>query len=315
MLRVAIGPQVPLPSWNWVGFDLARELAKYFDVLPFESQIPDCEVLIAVKFLAPQMFGRAKVIYLPIDAFVAPQAIEGAAELLKRCAAVGCHAQPLMGCLQPYADRLFFVEHHAKYLLDVVPAYKERGFVLWIGAFEHLPYLLKWHQQHPLPVPLVILTNVDDPRSRKQGFALAQKLDVPLDLSERHLNGHQLVAWCSRAQRELMKQAKAAVDIKGGPWLGENQWHQQMKPPTKAQQWVLSGIPLAVNRDSHSFDYFHKRGLNLATPDDQQRWLSREYWQETKRFAEKHLGELSLEKIGLQFRDLIRQICDAPAAQ
>jgi hypothetical protein len=308
MLRVAIGPQLPLASWNWVGFDLARELSRYFKVDVFEKRSPQCDVLIAVKHLVPEMVKSAKVIYLPIDVFSSPSEVERAAGLLGECAAVGCHAAPLMEVIRPKARRVFLIEHHAKFSLRLMPEFKERGFVLWIGAFEHLPYLLTWHARTPLPYPLVLLTNVNDERSRKQGFSLAHKLEVPMDLSEHHLNGHRLVPWCEQAQLKLMQEAKAAIDIKGGCWLGGDQWHQQMKPPTKAQQFVLSGIAVALNRDSHSFDYFQRRGLTLASPDERDRWFSRDYWMETQEFAQRRREEFSLKTIGEQMCRIIEEI-------
>jgi hypothetical protein len=308
MLRVAIGPQLPLPSWNWVGFDLTRYLSQYFEVLPFESTPRPCDVLVAVKFLAPQMLDAAPVLYLPIDFFPYPAAIEQSAGWLRRCAAIGCHAEPLLPYFRPYCSRVFHLEHHAKYSLDVIPTYKKRGFVLWIGAFEHVPYLLKWHQARPLPSPLVLCTNVDAPHSRKGGFALAHKLDVPMDLTEMHLNGHRVFPWRERIQRQLMLEARAAVDIKGGRWLGDSYWHQEMKPPTKGQQFVTSGIPFAVNQDSHCHAYFQSRGLTLATPDDRERWLSRAYWEETKRYAEAYRPQLSLENVGRKLQSVIASL-------
>jgi hypothetical protein len=149
---------------------------------------------------------------------------------------------------------------------------------------------------------------VHDERSRKLGFAIAQHLGVPMYLSKFQLNGHRLYPWSERTQRQLMSQAKAAIDIKGGPWLGAENWHQQVKPPTKGQQFVCSGIPFAVNRDSHCFDYFRSRGLLLATPDDPTRWFSHAYWEETKRFAESYRPQLSLEAVGLALKPLIESL-------
>lgn len=319
MLRVAIGPQVPLPSWNWIGFELARELAKYFDVrvFPWEAvpNPPACDVLLAVKLVHSRLLDAARVLYLPVDNYVSPAALEGEAPLLSRCAAIGCHAEPLVPLMSRYCRQVFFLDHHAKFALPELAPYKERGFVLWVGAFEHVPYLLAWCRQNPLPLPLVIQSNFNDLRSRNQAAILARQLGITLKLTQTQLNGHRLVPWFEVPQRQLMQEAKAAIDIKGGPWLGQlsgsasmDYWQQQLKPPTKAQQFVCSGIPLAVNRDSHTFKYYRKRGLELTQPQEVQRWLSREYWEQTQAFARECRPQLTLERIGVCVRDQILAI-------
>jgi hypothetical protein len=301
MLRVAIGPELPVPSWNWVGFDLVRELSKYFQVEAFQNAIPECDVLIAVKNLPREIHAAStpKIIYLPIDRYPTRSAIELDAPFLSRCSAIGCHAEPLMPFFQPFCPNLFFIEHHTKYSLKVPSPFKERGFVLWVGAFENVPYLLKWLELHPLPARLVLLSNAHQPRSREVGFALAEQLQVKVNLTETHLNGHVIYPWSERMQHQLLLRAKAAIDIKGGPWLGEECWGQQMKPPTKGQKFVTSGLPFAMHRDSHAFRYFVKRGFELATPDDATRWFSRSYWEETRQFASRLAPELTLESVGL----------------
>ena len=182
MLRVAIGPLVQLPSWNWIGFEL-RELSKYFGVQVFTwedaAKPPACDILLAVKFLHRRFLEVAKVLYMPVDLYASPAAVE------LQCAAAGavfgdwCHAEPLLPLFGRHCRQVFFVEHHAELALPELASYKERGFVLWVGAFEHVPYLLAWCQRHPLPLPLVIQSNPGDPRSREQAAKLGISLACP----------------------------------------------------------------------------------------------------------------------------------------
>jgi len=316
MLRVAIGPQLPLASWNWVGFDLARELAKYFDVAPFSQRpgtlaLNPCDVVVVVKSLEAAFFRGAKVLYFPIDHYTSLSAIEQDAGLLERCSAIGCHSAALVPVFRRRCARVFAIDHHAKFALDTLAPYRHEGPILWIGAFEHVPYLLAWCQRWPLPLPLVICTNVGHVWGRQQAAALARRLGVPLRPTATTLNGHKLVPWCERGQRELLRQAKAAIDIKGGPWLGTDFWWQQVKPPTKAQQFVASGIPLAMNPDSHSAAYFQSCGLTLASPREPDRWLSRPYWDETQRCAAVLRPQWTLEAVGLQAKAQIEALVGA----
>ena len=132
-------------------------------------------------------------------------------------------------------------------------------------------------------------------------------------LTQTHLNGCRIFPWFEVPQRQLMQQAKAAIDIKGGAWLGTGNnapdyWQQQVKPPTKGQQFVCSGIPLAINKDNYCCDYFKARGLELAGPEEPDRWLSRDYWEQTRRLAEALRPQLTLERIGVCVRDQILTI-------
>jgi hypothetical protein len=177
-----------------------------------------------------------------------------------------------------------------------------------VGAFEYVPYLLKWLESHPLKAPLCILSNAHEQRSRSWGRALAEALKVPLHCTATHLNGHAIFPWSEQRQHELLREAKAAIDIKGGPWLGYSCWPQQTKPPTKGQKYVTSGVPFAVNADSHTHDYFQKRGFDLAVPENEARWFSHEYWEETARFAASYRASLTLEAIGLGVKNLVESV-------
>jgi hypothetical protein len=305
MLRVAIGPQVALPSWDWVGFELARELARYFEVEVFERTVPKCDVLVAVKFIDSQMFNGCKVIYLPVDYYIQPNKIEQDKQLLAKCAAIGCHSHALIPFFRPHCSSVFPMEHHAKYALQEVLPFNPKGFVLWIGAVEHVPFLLKWLQTHPVSRPLVILSNTGSKSSWQLAISLAQRLDVKLEISGPQLNGYPMHPWSPRRQMQLMRQATAALDIKGGLWLGHEFWQQQMKPPTKSQQFVCSGIPFAINPGCESHAYFDRLGFNLASPLDEPRWFSHEYWCETRRAAEIIKPKLTLEAVGNQMKHQI----------
>ena len=80
------------------------------------------------------------------------------------------------------------------------------------------------------------------------------------------------------------------------------------KPAAKAQQYVASGVPVAVNSDSYSAEYFLTRGFEVASPDDTDRWLSREYWEETHAAGERLRAATSLEAVAARYRELIESL-------
>lgn len=301
MLKVAIGPESRAPSWHWVGFDLARELSKYCDVSVYLDQIPPCDVVLAIKKCPRdgEFHPERKVIYFPIDQYMSPDAIIQDADRLRKCSAIGSHSARLLPYFRPFCNNVFLIDHHAKFSLWPPAKFREDGFILWIGAFQYVPYLLKWLEKHSLDKDLVLLTNPASRAAARFAHELSGRIDVRLNVSDRFINGFPMERWCERRQLELMQEAKAGLDIKGGPWLsGVDWWHQLTKPPTKGQQFISSGIPFAINSDSSCTQYFQSRNFAVASPLDQDRWLSYEYWQETRRQAENLRGPLSLERIG-----------------
>ena len=51
MKRLAIGPVTSAPTWQWVGAGMAPELARYYDVTPFDdfSAISDADAVLIIK--------------------------------------------------------------------------------------------------------------------------------------------------------------------------------------------------------------------------------------------------------------------------
>ena len=101
-----------------------------------------------------------------------------------------------------------------------------------------------------------------------------------------------------------MRECKAAIDLKQ-----LNIFNQYYKPPTKAQKYVTSGIPFAINPGSYSEEYFRARGFQVASPVEPERWLSRSYWEQTRKFGLELRASTSLEAVGKRYRDLIDHGC------
>jgi hypothetical protein len=56
---VAFGPAMPgWGSWEWVGVDLANELARYYRTVHFQgTAVPDCDAVVIVKHALPNDLG------------------------------------------------------------------------------------------------------------------------------------------------------------------------------------------------------------------------------------------------------------------
>jgi hypothetical protein len=147
-----------------------------------------------------------------------------------------------------------------------------------------------------------ILTDIDNHRARDRARVLAADIGTPFVISQvgPTAGGYAIETWSERRQEEMMRECKAALDAKA-----TNRFNQYYKPPTKAQQFVASGIPFAVNPESYSAEYFRARGFNVASPVDVDRWFSRQYWEETQDWSRWLRAEASLDAVGVRYRSLL----------
>ena len=309
--RLAIGPALHHGSWAWVGADMVDSLARHYEVevFPDLDDLPPCDVAVVVKnqALGPKAEEIARrgtrIVYLPVDFYETEEQLHADAALLSACSAVVIHCERLRPVMEAYCGNVWPIDHYNKYGLDPPAAYRRDGFILWVGQFHYLPYLLEWACACPLPLPLVLLSNPERPRTVRRGREVAARLGIDIELSDGSVNGYRLVTWSPDAQRSLMAEAKAAIDIKGA-----DSFEQITKPPTKAQKYVMSGLSLSVNADSYSYDYLRGRGLQPATPDDVERWFSEEYWRETNALGRRLREELTLEAVAGTLRSYIERV-------
>jgi hypothetical protein len=310
---VAFGRVRDKPSWGWVGFDVARELSKHYDVVLYDSRSrpPPCDVLFLVKkrptdlFVERALRNGAKLVYCPIDEYDGTEQIAADAAFLGTCTAVVVHCERLVPLLRSHCPDVRFVEHHARYALDEMVGYKDRGYLLWIGGCQYVPFLLAWLERHPIPHELKILSDFanDNARvlAREHADAVGVRLEISADTTA--VAGHRVYRWSEERQRQMMRECRAALDVKATRFF-----NQRHKPPAKAQQYVVSGVPLAVNADSYSAEYFRGRGFDVASPLEVERWLSREYWEETRVAGEQLRGATSIEAVAAHYRQLIESI-------
>lgn len=287
--KIAIGPAGTAPSWDWIGVRTARSLDDSFEVELFDdfNTLPDVSIIMIVKHRPPRQFIEGAVergirlAYLPVDRYQTTEEIEADALFLAACDSVLSHSRGLLPYLELHARQVGFIEHESIYALESLAEFRPEGFVLWIGACEHLPHIIGWLEQNEAGADIKLLTNYKNKAARMEAHMRARRMGISLNFQDGTINGHETVLWSEVAQEHLMRTCKAAIDIKGADF------NQATKPPTKAQQFIASGIPFSCNTDSSVAAYLKWRGFDVADAGDWDRLLSRDYWVETRAFAPK----------------------------
>jgi hypothetical protein len=323
-LAVALGPEMPgWGTWEWVGLDVAGELKKYFRVSTFSAWgRPEADVVVVVKHAPPLEWMdamRGRVVYAPVDYYQSPGDIDRDGAMLRRCACVVVHCERLRRYFEPYA-RVCYLDHHVKYGVRPVgdsEATKQKnlgeknrgvdfsvgdfsasGPILWTGVRTNIPALAEWVNRHPLPGELIVLTTPEDPgrvpRAGEYGFRDEARV--------------RIVVWRPEEQTAVMAGARAALDIKGEDFASRH------KPATKAVDFIAAGLPLAMNPGTAAGEWLAGMGFDVVSPLDTERWLSREYWEETRRFGAVLRELLSLERVGRRWRNVILSVVRAEIA-
>jgi len=292
-IHVAIGPITQRASWKWLGPHLAESLAESCTVHFFHRhELPLSDVVIFIKERPELPLQRAldnacQIIYMPVDFYRSQAQLEADAPFFARCSGLLVHSRRLGELLVRHDaglnPKITYVDHPNLYGLTSKPPFRHHGDLLWIGDLLNLPYLLRWRESVELPYELKILSNAR--RTSIGGMAmtlaLARRLGVKLVVSSDRINGIPLHEWSAAAQHRMMAGSKAALDIKGG----EQDFSQFTKPPTKGQQFIVSGISFAANSSSAISQDLLQSGFEVADVGDQDRWFSHEYWQHTRAFS------------------------------
>lgn len=314
MKTVALGPEKDVPSWNWIGFDMCRELAKYYNVVTYESleKPPEADIILCIKqrvtdgFLGECKSRKRKFVFVPVDFYQNIRHFRSDGHFFSKCDMIMVHCERTLNLFRPYLRNYHFVEHNNKYMLPEVAPYKEKGYILWVGGCQYTAYLVKYLRDNPIKHEIKILTDIGNGRARQAAAIIANEIEMPqfkINKDAETLFGMEVHRWSERLQFEMMSECKAAIDIKMA--VGSGNFNQYHKPPTKAQKYIASGIPFAVNIDSYSHQYFKDRGFDVCQPNNPGRWLSKPYYDETVKFASKLRETTSLEAVGLRYKELI----------
>lgn len=248
------------------------------------------------------MSKSSKVVYCPIDFISTEEHMESLGWLFRGCHALAVHCERLVGHLSRFNSRITFVEHHDKYSVPC-SGYKREGYVLWVGGFQYVPYLLDYLARNAINQKIRILSDIGNQTAVNAARRNARSIGLELSLKDGSANGFEVVPWSKAEQSRMLSECKAALDVKL-----DGDFNQSTKPPTKAQKYVCSGIPVAVNPGCYSGEYFKNRGLELPPPTDERRWLSEDFHSETVAFSKSLRDRLSLRSVSETYLAIFREV-------
>jgi hypothetical protein len=269
----------------------------YFQTIQFSAwEVPQANVVVLVKHSPglnwiERVAQCAAVLYCPVDFYGSTADIDADGPMLRHCTRILLHCERLRRYFEPYAP-VEVMDHHVKFAAPLREAFLPDGYFLWVGVRSNLPPLVAWINRHPLPGDLRVLTNLENPQLDPSPAQFGFRPDRPVRIEN----------WSPERQLELTAGARAALDIKGSDFRSRH------KPPAKAIDFIASGVPLAMNPDSSPVEHLARMGFVVPSPLDLDRWLSRAYWEETRRFGAALRELLSLERIGLRYRYIIEEV-------
>ncbi len=295
---MAFGPDAPgWGSWDWIGSDTCSGVKSIFDTQVFQPwEAISADVVVIIKHRPAyawmkQTASRSRLIYTPVDAYSSIADIDADATWLHQCCRIVVHGERLRKYFASYAP-VEYLDHHVKFVAPIRDEFQPVGNLLWIGVRSNLAPLVRWVNENPLPLPLDVLTNLEDPDC----------VPTPSEIGFNGKTQSRIHHWSPERHVAMTAAARAALDIKGDDFRARH------KPPAKAIDFIASGVPLAMNQDSSSVEHLARMGFEVADPRDIDRWLSREYWEETRRFGAAIRELLSLERVARRWKRIIDDV-------
>lgn len=291
--RLAFGPETHWASWDWIVEPLRPHLQRWYEISTWGDAPPrEADVIVCLKFLPDNnelaaVSERAKVIYCPVDIYGTSHEIDADACRLLECARIVVHNHRLPRYFAPYGP-VSCLDHQVRFVNARPMRPRPNGPILFVGIRGNLPPLVEWVGKHPLPAPLLILTDADE----------AGHVPTPVQLGL-DPQSTSVERWTSEIHLKRISEARAAIDIKGSDFRARH------KPAAKAVDFIAAGLPLAMNADASAVEYLADWGFEVADPRDVERWLSASYRDETVRLGAALRELLSVERIAWRFRQIV----------
>jgi len=309
MCSVYFGPVRPLPSWYWVGHDVAECLRPYFDIRYFTSseEIASGSVVFWVKAppkseeCAKLMDKRLKIIYLPVDQYGSESELAAHTPFHLACKLIVVHLKSMRALFPGLPVQV--VDHYNKFGIDM--KYRDpTDLPLWIGGYQYLPYVIYYLRQQGIDTPVNVLTDHRTPSAITAACRLGHRLEIDADFSNpASLQRLKIYEWNEARQAEMLRTCSSAFDYKH-----VEDFNQRFKPPTKLQKYAVSGIPLAINRDSQLHAHMLEDGINLCSFADTETLTSPRYSGEVAEYGAELAQRLRIDFIATRYVEFVESL-------
>lgn len=308
---IAIGPLVGLPSSNWVGEDVAnyllRQNVKIQKFSDFNTPIATKYIIVvklmpSVKWLLDKADAGIKVLYAPVDIFHSYYVYWQYKERLKLFSGFLVHNDRVGDLVAKTAPAPQFpIEHYLKYQVEHDSRIPKQKALLWIGHLEYIPSLLYFVKKRSLNLRIRALTDLEKlPAYENYLEKSLHKIRIPYTVANKTEDGAVICGlyveqWSEQKQADLMKSCVAAFDTK------IDSFAYDLKPPTKAQQFIYNKLPFACSESSYSFKYFKQHGLQVAKLTELEYLLSNQYREKVERFCDAERWRVDIKIVGASY--------------
>lgn len=307
-MEIYFGPVRNVPSWYWVGQDIAEFLSSRHQIRYFRTvaDIPSDAAVFWVK--CPLENGacaeiekkRLRIAFFPVDTFLSDEHFAKCQQFIDACRLIVVHSRSLAHFFP--RQRVHFVDHYNKYGISSTDRRPDRT-LLWIGGFQYFPYVFRYVLEHKLHAvnDIIYLTDSKSPNGIAAANRLGKELGLGWDFSDMaSLSDFSVVEWSESVQHQLLTSCRGAFDCKDS-----HDFNQVHKPPTKLQKFVCSNIPCAINSSS---TLRSSMGFEVCDILDQDRWFSRDYQLLIEEFGHTFRTNFSLSAIGNKYLQFAEEI-------
>ena len=309
MKNVYFGPEKNVPSWYWVGKDIAENFPRQINVKYFKKieEINNDSIVFWIKNpLSSEKVNfvrnkNLKVVYFPIDTYNNEAEIKRDQEFIGKCKLIVLHSENMKDFFNK--SNIKYVDHYNKFGING-NLRKPNGEFLWIGGYQYFPYIYQYLLESKNKLQINILSDYKCESAVKAANKLSEKLKLNIDFSNIHnFKDLKIFEWNESKQKELLLSCEGAFDYKH-----VDEFNQKYKPPTKIQKYISSFIPTAVNKQSFSYSYMKRVGLDMCDLTQIDILKSKKYKDEIRKFGESISCSLTKEAITKKYMEFLEWV-------
>jgi hypothetical protein len=313
--HVTAGPKINNPSFYWVICDVieyiksksdefefsifsnTKNIPQQADIVIFSKRIPNAYEIVKLK--------DKKLVYIPIDHYNSKFELWSERSILRTFDAVLLHNNNLIKYL-PNSIKCYHIDHYAKYIIKREQTIKDK--LLWIGVNEYLAITLRYLIDHNIkPDDIILLSDIQNIRKNwgkikdqfiKNGLEYYEITDNETLIVEQYDIGQ----WTEEKQKRYLATCKACIDIKN------NSFRHLLKPATKCQLHVSSGIPQFVNDQHPGLALLRVQSIYLKRIEDIHTMSKDEIEEYGKQLKISAANTYSLENVAASYIEILHEI-------